>query len=382
VSLTGPWFFGLVVIVAVAGFVAAVYWWPRMAGSSALAVAARAGTLLGLNLVMMLTAAIALNNQFTFFADWTDLAGALGRTQTFTTAHGGASASDAASAPLPDSLPIPGTQPALPVLPSAGERVLRYTITGPISGIRGSVEVELPVGYADPANRTRQYPVLETFHGYPGDISSWVDGMNLGTAVSAAVNARKVSDMVTVSPTLEVPPGVDTECVNSPKATDPQMETWLTQDVPNWLVKTFRVRTDRESWATMGLSMGGWCAAMAAMLHPDRYAAAVVLGGYFQPSFGKLYAPFTAKSPFAQRYDLVRLAQTDPPPVALWVQTSHSDPLSYPSASQLLKQARPPLSVTSLVLAHAGHRVSLWQGLLPQTLTWLGTNIPGFRPVG
>ena len=49
------------------------------------------------------------------------------------------------------------------------------------------------------------------------------------------------------------------------------------------------------------------------------------------------------------------------------------------SCAAFLKAAKPPLAVEATVLQHAGHRVSLWQGLLPGSLTWLGTNVPGFR---
>ena len=42
---------------------------------------------------------------------------------------------------------------------------------------------------------------------------------------------------------------------------------------------------------------------------------------------------------------------------------------------------RPPLSVDAIVLQHAGHRLALWQAILPRSLAWLGANVPGFAPV-
>ena len=181
-----------------------------------------------------------------------------------------------------------------------------------------------------------------------------------------------------VSPQVEFPPGVDTECVNGGPGTA-QVETWLAQDVPNWVTHTFRVDTDRSSWATIGLSAGGWCAAMATMLHPAQYSAAIVMGGYFRPEFTGT-PPFPRHSVSASRYNLVGLAKREPPAVALWVETSHTDPVSYGSTAALLKAARPPVAVTAVVLQHAGHRISVWQGLLPGSLTWLGANVPGFSP--
>jgi hypothetical protein len=103
------------------------------------------------------------------------------------------------------------------------------------------------------------------------------------------------------------------------------------------------------------------------------------MGGYFRPEFTDTYQPFVSDSALARRYDLIALARNHPPPVALWLETSRSDPLSYPSSSQLLAAARAPLSVRAVVLLHAGHRFSVWTPLLPKALRWLGAYIAGFR---
>lgn len=382
-SLTGAVFLGLVVAVTVALFVGAVAVMPRIAARGARSVVARAGVMFVVNLLVLLSAMVALNDQFVFFADWTDLHGALFGGQVAATAQAGASASQAANAPLSgqSATAQPPVLPSLPPGAGVADRVLRYTVTGASSGLRGTILVTLPEGYADPANAARRYPVLETFHGYPGDPAQWVDSMNLGSAIDTAVARKAVGEMITISPTIEFPPGVDTECVDG-SGSAPKVETWLTQDVPNWVNRMLRARTDRSSWAAIGLSAGAWCAAMVTMLHPQQYGAGIVMGGYFAPEFAANYVPFRPGSAAAHRYDLVSLARNAPPPVALWIETSHSDPISYPSTARLLAAARPPLSVQALVLSHAGHRLSLWMGELPQVLTWLGTNVSGFSATG
>ena len=258
--------------------------------------------------------------------------------------------------------------------------MITYTVSGPLSGITAAVVVQLPPGYRDAANATARYPVLETFPGYPGQPTQWIRAMDAGAVMAAAVAAHRMRPALIVSPQVEIPPGVDTECVNASPGR-PQLETWLAQDVPTWIVRTFRVQPGRWSWATIGLSAGGWCAAMVAMLHPAQYAAAVVMGGYFRPSFGSAYEPYPNNSPLESRYNLVRLAARKPPSVAVWLETSHADPLSYTSSSALLRAAKPPLAVDATVLQHAGHRLSVWQALLPAALSWLGHNVPGFTPV-
>lgn len=379
-SLTGWLFLTLVAVATVASFVALVLLWPSLSGRGWSRFARRAGLLLGVNVLVLLTAATQLNAQFLFFADWTDLKGALSNTVTTTAVKRGATATDAASRAVAGAAAKSGTA-TLPALAttSDGEGNLLYTVHGPRSGITGLVVVRLPDGYASPANASVRYPVLETFHGYPGSPFNWVRTMGLGSAMAQQVAAHRMRPALIVSPDLQIPAGADTECVNGRPGT-PQMETWLTRDVPEWVARTFRVSTNRSSWATIGLSSGGWCAAMAAMLHPAQYSAAVVMGGYFRPEFGPNYELYAPGSALARRYDLVALTHRRPPPVALWMETSHTDPVSYTSSAELLKVARPPLAVDGIVLQHAGHRAGVWLSLLPGALTWLGRNVPGFAP--
>jgi hypothetical protein len=119
---------------------------------------------------------------------------------------------------------------------------------------------------------------------------------------------------------------------------------------------------------------------MATMLHPDTYGAAIELGGYLAPVFDPHYRPFAPGSAAWNRYDLVKRATTEPPAVQLWVETSKSDSLSYPGNARLIATATPPLRVTADVLPNAGHRMTVWVGVMPTALSWLGSSLSGFRP--
>ncbi len=118
---------------------------------------------------------------------------------------------------------------------------------------------------------------------------------------------------------------------------------------------------------------------MVAMLHPAQFAGAISLLGYFRPELGPFYDPYPRGDPLGARYDLVGLVRRSPPPVALWLETSHADGISYPSSAALLKVARPPLSIDALVLQNAGHFRSVAFGVLRQATTWLGANLSGFK---
>lgn len=359
--------------------------WPKLAPNRIATVVARILSVLGLNVLIVFLAGVLLNGQFLFYASWGDLVTSFTGSPAQVQLTRGGSVSKATATTNRSALgrTITAKRPTvLPALPGGtnGPSQLTFTVHGPVSGITSSVIVSLPPGYRDPSQASTDYPVLETFQGYPGQPAQWLKTLHLDQAIATQVAQKSMRSALIVSPNTEIPGGVDTECVNGP-GRDPKVETWLTTDVPNWIVKHFRVGLDRSSWATIGLSAGGWCAAMATMKHPGTYSTAIVMAGYFKPWFGHHYHPFTSNSREGVVYDMIGLARKDPPPVAIWLETSHADRDSYPSTAAFLKNVRSPMAVSATVLHNAGHRMGVWVALLPDSLRWLGTNIPGFRPI-
>lgn len=298
-----------------------------------------------------------------------------------TPGSGGDGASTAAMR-WPNSGKPPGFVGEPPVghpVPGHQGRVLDFRVDGQASGLVGDVDVVLPADYGS-RNRTQRYPVIEAFAGYRGDQLSWIDGMSLPDFVDQAVAAGRLAESIIVSPQLEFPAGRDGECSNG-RAGDPQLETWLTQDVPAWADQQLRVQQTRSGWAAMGLSMGGFCAAMAAMRHPDHYATAVVFGGYFTIDYGNTYRPWTATDPEWKYYDLIALGRTGHlPPLQMWIEASPADPESFPSTMSFIQQVHSPISVTAVVRPAISHNWRIWRQMLPECLTWLGTHAPDFTP--
>lgn len=375
-SLTGPVFLDGVIVLTIAAFVAVVVFWPRLTGRGPWRVAGRVGALALVNVLVLLTAATQLNATYLFFSDWSDLSGAMTGHLAQTTVQRGGSA-QVGNVSLPGAAPVL-KHPGPPPEPVSSTGLGTYTVHGVFSGLTGTVLVQLPPGYST-APSTERYPVLEAFHGYPGVPLGWLRVFHVQQVVGQLVGAHELRQPLIVIPQIEFPAGVDTEGVNGP-AGDPQVETWLTRDLPVWIGQHFRVIANRNAWATIGYSAGAYDAAMAPILHPAQYGAGIVLGGYFSPEFGAFYKPFSPTSPQGRRYDLSWTAAHHPPPVALWVETSKTDPVSYPSSSQFLKVARKPLAVHAVILNDAGHRVSVFTAELPSALTWLAQNVRGFRP--
>lgn len=376
VGLTGTPFLALLVAATVLALIGSVVLWPRLAAPGWWRVLGRLGVLLLVAALVLATAGTALNRTYVFFTDWSDLFGATGG--QVVQATGGGSVSAAMAAPV--RTPSPVTLPPAAVLPpsSSGAHV---QLTGPVSGVTSSVQVLLPAGYSDPANAHRTYPVIEAFPGFPGTGDGLVKTFDLPGIVDQLAAAHVMSPAVVVVPEPWSPAGRDTECANGPggPSAGDQYETWVAVDVPAWVRAHFRVDTARTSWATFGISAGAWCAAVATMLHPEQFAAALSLAGYFRVEWGN-WRPYVSGDPRAARYDLVRLAGANPPPVALWVAVSRQDKYSFPPTEELLHRAAPPLSVTAQVSSGGGHRFSLWVPWLGNGLTWLGGHVPGFAP--
>jgi S-formylglutathione hydrolase FrmB len=344
--------------------------WPRLRRHGA-TLAARATGLVALNLAVLAFSGAVLNDQFGFFVSWSDL---LGARSPETVTHHGATSRQALGVHVDGQLPATATG-LVATLKASNLRVQQYVVHGPASHLTDEVDVLLPAGY-DPSS-SRSYPVIEALHGYPGTAASWLEGMGLQQAVDGLVRRRLLAAPLVVLPQVNAPYGVDTECVDGP-AGAPQMETWLTRDVPDFVASHFHVRRDRASWAVAGYSEGGWCAAMVGLRHPGVFGGDLVFSGSFRPEFGRSYRPFGSRVPAG--YNLVSLARHRPPPVAMWIQSSKRDGYSYPQTVAFLRAVRPPLSVTADLLKTGGHRVTLWASELPNALRWLAGSLPGFRP--
>jgi S-formylglutathione hydrolase FrmB len=369
-TLTGPLLLILLAVLAVAGFVAVVMGWPRTRRRSH-GMLVRGAQVLGIVLVVVVLLGALLNDRYVFYPRWSDLFGA---GTPATPSHQGGSIQDVATAPTPGPGLAATVSPAtLPPLPDPGARMQKYSVTDPASGKRVPVLVYLPKGY-DPAS-SQTYPVIEGLHGYPGIPQSFKVLNFLSTADQLTAQHR-LAPTIFVIPMIDTPMKLDTECVNGGPG-QPQVESWLASVVPTWTVQHFRVQTARTSWATVGYSYGGWCAAALAMRHPDVYGGAVVFEGYFRPEFSPGYDPLSpdAKSGF----DLVRMAQTAPPPIAMWVMTSREDSESYGTTGPFLTAATSPLDVTSVVVPQGGHSNLVFGRYVSPAFAWLGQTLPGFH---
>ena len=334
----------------------------------------------------VLAVAATLNAQNDWYADWADLGNDLAggglpagtvqqagvSVRSFNTAQETAT-NRAAEGRYLDVRNAEQASLHLQTNPGQGGQQVTVQIPGRGDGASGQVEVWLPQAYTDPAQQGRIFPVVEAYQGVPASADSWFKVAHLGQTIGQLAAEHELNQAIVVSPEV-TPGGVDTECVNGGGRY--QMETWLAQEIPQWIVKHFRASADRNGWATIGYSAGAWCAIMTATLHPQTYGAAIVLGGYFQPLFGG-WRPFK-KTP--AKYNVLATAEHHSPAISVWIEVSGKDGLSGPPSRQFVKYAKPPMAVTSVTYPDAGHRFSVWMAAYPHALLWLSHALPQFAP--
>ena len=109
--------------------------------------------------------------------------------------------------------------------------------------------------------------LLDAFNAGP-DVSNWVGAMGAlaGSGLSVAAPAGGGYSMYT----------------NWELDGSKQWETFLTDELPNWLAANRGIAPGRN--AVVGASQGGTAAVTLAAFHPDRYGYAGSLSGYLNPS--------------------------------------------------------------------------------------------------
>jgi S-formylglutathione hydrolase FrmB len=382
-TLTGHLLLFIVLTFTLMTMAAVVVLWPRLSSPGPLPLLGRIGALLAVVVLTVLSSAVVLNDQFLFYVDWSDLLSLGGQNSTSSISLAGAPVASVFGAPQGGELasdpnfPLPAAPqffPALPGMSTIDPGVYAFVVQGSQSGLSGQVLVVTPQGYD--ASGATTYPVLIFPPTYPGSPEGTLKSSEIIKVTTSLEKQGRLAPSIIVLPTTSFPSARDSECVNWPSG--PAAETWMSVDVPTWLSQNFPVIHNRDAWATLGVSAGGYCAASTAMLHSDVFSAAISLGGYFTPQFSGS-PPFSASSPLGEQYDLIRGAGHRPPSIAVWVQTTKQDTESGPSTLAFIAAARPPLAVQAVVEQTGGHRWSIWRPVIEPALLWLGAVSPGFH---
>ena len=225
------------------------------------------------------------------------------------------------------------------------------------------------------AQQGERFPVVYLLAGSPGTPADWFIGGGASESGLALAQAGKPS--VIVSPSVGPTRLADTECVNGAQG---NWETYLAVDVPEWVEKNPHLDSEATfSGPTSniaGLSMGGFCAQMLALRHPDRFTSSGNFSGSTAPDFKsmeELFGPVPNLDATVKSYDTKWIIQNKPDSRAVntWLEIGSADQQvliddqkSYVAAARALKMNAP------FEETQGSHNFYVWCGCLQPWLNW------------
>lgn len=162
------------------------------------------------------------------------------------------------------------------------------------SGIVGTVNIPAPISgfqarsalvYLPPialVDHPPKLPVLYAFSGQPGSPDQVFSSGRIHKVMDAFALENQGYAPIVVVPDQLGAPDKNPMCVDS--KTFGAVETYLVQDVRNWIMDTFRVSTDVKAWGIFGFSQGGTCAVQIASKFPDIFGSAIIASSQIGPT--------------------------------------------------------------------------------------------------
>ncbi|HEX4016980.1 MAG TPA: alpha/beta hydrolase-fold protein [Frankiaceae bacterium] len=263
-----------------------------------------------------------------------------------------------------------------------------FTIEIPIPGTKSHFVGRSAFVWVPPiwvADEKVKLPVIVLLAGIPGQPSDWTRASMADVTARAFADAHHGMAPIIVMPDENGSFTNDTECVNSPRG---QSETYITEDVPDFMRKNFNAQTTKGSLAIAGLSEGGFCSLMLTLRHPDEFVAFGEYSGLTSPTVEEGVDPAAtipvlfggSQTAYNQHDPLYLLRNQRFPKTAGWFEVGTADHVPL-----LAQRALVPLSSGAGILtcskevAGAGHTFTLWEQAFQDSLPFLSWRL-GLTP--
>ncbi|AUG76907.1 hypothetical protein CFP65_2048 [Kitasatospora sp. MMS16-BH015] len=312
---------------------------------------------------------------------------ACGSTPSTPAADAKAGKSAAAQSPSAAQSSTPPPKPSkvlMPTGPAADFKTARTTGAGPIlmttltgkkSGVSGKVWVWLPPQYNDPKYAKYGFPVLTLYAGgQSAGYNTWTDNqLPIQEADATMAQQGTAHPFIMIMPVqnLDSNESKALECSDIPG--QPKIETWMAEDIPDFVRANFRTVKGRDGWGVMGASTGAFCSAKLAMQHPEVFKAAVPIDGYFVPD-----------SPLWKGHETERLANSpdilvsqSKADVRMLATSGGANAYETKLVKAWLAKAAAPLTIDYYEQPGGKHLTSDFKKMIPNTLEWLTKNLSG-----
>jgi enterochelin esterase-like enzyme len=165
------------------------------------------------------------------------------------------------------------------------------------------VAVYFPPGYD--TSGSKRYP---TVYEAPFTFGLWNDGIDVQATLDGLITTGKIPASLFVFINSGAGPYADPECANTFDGRE-KMDDFMGVTVPAYIDAHYRTIARPAARAIMGMSEGGYCAAILTLHHPDVYGSAISFSGYYtagvagvgtRPPFGGDPTIIAADSPTYQ----------------------------------------------------------------------------------
>ena len=262
--------------------------------------------------------------------------------------------------------------------------LFQTTITGERSRLVRNVWVYLPPQYFQKPYAHYRFPVIELFHGSPGNPQAWVDVMDVIPTFLGLLEAHPADAAVLVMPDTDGGLQYSLQCLNNPGGI--QDMTFVAQDVPHYVARLVRVQPPGRAWGLAGYSEGGFCTANVALQDPAGWGAAGVMSGYFAPIASQVPAgnkpggkphvvnvfagnPALALINTPQEY-ITRVPIGTKLPV-FWLAAGAQDKQDVAAAESFRQVLETRQAVVPFLALPGGHQGSVWRAALGPMLAWM-----------
>lgn len=265
-------------------------------------------------------------------------------------------------------------------LPASGY-TLHTPIPGPTSDFKardGYIYLP-PAFFADPSP---DLPVILMLHGVPGGPEDWPQAGNVDRVANAFAATNGSKTPILVMADLSAETNNDTQCTDT--AAHGKSESYLSIDVPDYMHNTFHTATGPNSLGVAGFSVGGFCALMLPVRHPDVFSVFGDYSGFSEPTLDPpgdaLTDLFSGDQQQFDDYDPTKLIPKQTfPGVSGWFETGSEDPDPLDPTKLVAAQATKAGMTTCLVIRPGGHDFFFWEQAFRNSLPWMSWRL-GIAP--